>query len=338
MSSQEYSVLTQADVDHFMQYGWLKLSNCFSRETAASKTSTLWTRLGMDPSDKSTWNLERPHMPKHNLFQASEFAPKAWGAICDLLGGEANIGDDKRTWNDGFIVNMGTKEGAGKEIPPQKLQGWHVDGDFFVHFLDSPEQALLVIPLFTDIRAGGGGTFLCPPAIPHVAKHLYKNTDGVSPRMVPMAQNPPLGNEQGLYWFNDLAASFPPEAFVEATGVVGDVYLLHPLMLHSASNNMHRDLRIITNPPVSLKEPFNFDRENPGEYNLVEKKTLQALGKDRLEGWRITGPRQKVIPERWKKQEEMKKQELTRLAALKEKADSNGTAQNGINNVAVAAN
>lgn len=39
------------------------------------------------------------------------------------------------------------------------------------------------------------------------------------------------------------------------------------LMVHSASQNSPRISRIISNPPVSLKEPFNFNGENPGEYS-----------------------------------------------------------------------
>ena len=31
-----------------------------------------------------------------------------------------------------------------------------------VHFLDSPEQALLVIPIYSDIKPEGGGTYICP--------------------------------------------------------------------------------------------------------------------------------------------------------------------------------
>lgn len=71
--------------------------------------------------------------------------------------------------------------------------------------------------------------------------------------------------------------------FVELTADVGDVVLLHPLMLHSASKNYLRIPRIITNPPAALKEPFNFDRENPEDYSLVERKTLLALGVDRFQ-------------------------------------------------------
>ena len=54
------------------------------------------------------------------------------------------------------------------------LDGWHNDGDFFVHFLDSPEQALLVIPLWSDIESKGGGTAVCGDGIKHVAKHLVR--------------------------------------------------------------------------------------------------------------------------------------------------------------------
>ena len=62
----------------------------------------------------------------------------------------------------------------GRRAPPEpkQLNGWHVDGDFFVHFLDSREQALLVIPVFEDIALSGGGTMVCPDAISVIARHL----------------------------------------------------------------------------------------------------------------------------------------------------------------------
>lgn len=101
--------------------------------------------------------------------------------------------------------------------------------------------------------------------------------------------------------------------FHEMTGNVGDVILMHPLMVHSASVNSLRIPRIITNPPVSLNAPFNLDRQDPSKYSIVERKTLQELGRDRLEGWAITGARESVIPARLKAQARMKEQELERL-------------------------
>jgi len=135
--------------------------------------------------------------------------------------------------------------------------------------------------------------------------------------MVPRAQNPFFKTEkQDLKFYNDIAAAMPDEAFVEATGSVGDVYLLHPLMMHTASNNQLRQVRVITNPPVSVKEPFCFDREDGG-YSVVERKTLRAVGRERLVGWEVKGERQRIVPERVRVQEEMKRKEAERLERLK---------------------
>jgi hypothetical protein len=99
------------------------------------------------------------------------------------------------------------------------------------------------------------------------------------------------------------------------TGEVGDVYLLHPLMVHSASHNALRIPRVITNPPVALEEPFRFDPRNR-ELSLVEQKTLKELGRPGgLAGWRIDGEREGFVPRRIQIQEEMRQKELERLAS-----------------------
>lgn len=258
----------------------------------------------------------RVNMPIQKYFPASTIAPKAWSGICELLGGEHRVNDSVSNWKDSFIVNLGTPQGAGKYIKPQDLRGWHVDGDFFVHYLDSPEQALLVVPLWSDIVPNGGGTVICPAAIPIIAKHLYDNPEGVSPRMTPRAKNPTFASEgSDLSFFNNIAKQMPDEAFIEVTGEVGDVYLLHPLMLHSSSNNTLRKVRIITNPPVSVKEPFCFNRAD-GQYSIVEQKTLKALEKERLEGWKMAAERQRLVSDGAKMKAELKRLEDERLAKL----------------------
>jgi len=78
---------------------------------------------------------------------------------------------------------------------------------------------------------------------------------------------------EGRDFWTELArnpAKAGDESFFEATGQVGDVYLLHSFMLHSASKNLLRNHRIITNSPVSLKEPFVLigrTRESIGWWN-----------------------------------------------------------------------
>ncbi|KAJ5107350.1 hypothetical protein N7456_004025 [Penicillium angulare] len=308
MPSDPKYKLSPEQIAHFMQYGYVRVPRCFSREKAAAWTADVWTRLGFSPTDKSTWVTECTHMPEHKEEHVKTFAPKAWAAICELLGGEDRIEEDSATWNDAFIVNLGTPESEGKWPHPSELEGWHVDGDFFIHFLDSPEQGLLVIPLFNDIQEHGGGTMICADSVTNAICFKYDNPRGVSPYMVPRGWKLRKPKEDFYDTVLDKCHDFH-----EMTGNVGDVILLHPLMMHSQSVNSLRVPRIITNPPVSLNEPFNFDRNHSHEFSIVEKKTLQDLGKDRLRGWRIKGGRDSVVPERLEEQDKMKEQELGRL-------------------------
>jgi DNA polymerase IIIc chi subunit len=52
---EEQYRLSPEQIEHFVQHGWIKLSNCFTQEQAADLQKNLWTRLGMDPDDISTW-------------------------------------------------------------------------------------------------------------------------------------------------------------------------------------------------------------------------------------------------------------------------------------------
>jgi hypothetical protein len=131
--------------------------------------------------------------------------------------------------------------------------------------------------------------------------------------MTPKNQDPHVApTADGLSFFNNSIQRC--SHFVEATGAVGDVYLLHPLMMHTASRNVLRVPRVITNPPVSLRSPFRFDRRDGTPYSLVECKTLKALGRtDGLNDWKIVGNRGIVVPEREHIQMRMKAMELKRL-------------------------
>jgi len=238
-------------------------------------------------------------MPFHRRESAKVMAPKAWEAICELLGGEEIISPTCVNWGDSIIANLGSKRWETEGIAPKDLDNWHVDGDFFRHFLDSPEQALLVIPLFSDIKPRGGGTYISPDGIGKVAKYLLDHPEGTYPQ-----------SYQDGFPFKDLIPEC--EQFVEVTGQKGDVFLLHPLMLHSASKNHLRFPRFITNPPVSILRPFNFNRENPDDFTLVELKTLKALGVDRVD-FKPTHPYERVTPRRLLVQNKMLDEEIERL-------------------------
>lgn len=161
LQHQKFEVLDEGQVASFMKYGFLRIPQAISPDKCDWWTRDVWHRLGFDPNDKSTWTTERTHMSKHHAVSAREIAPKAWAAICELCGGEDRIYPGVDMWTDAFIVNSGSPETEGKTVSPKELEDWHVDGDFFVHFLDSPEQGLLVIPCWSDVDENGGATWIC---------------------------------------------------------------------------------------------------------------------------------------------------------------------------------
>jgi Phytanoyl-CoA dioxygenase (PhyH) len=254
--------LSQGDLDHFMEHGYVIIHDCFNDRQTEWMLRDIWTRLNVSLQDQSQWN-GKVHLPNHRETAVANFAPKAWGAICELLGGEEKIGEKGRCWSDSIIANFGGNNFTEESYPrsPFELDNWHVDGDYFLHFLDSPEQALLVIPIFSEeIKKKGGGTFIAPESISIVAKILAQNPKGLEPES---------------FDFKGIAKQC--SSFVELTGRAGDVILLHPLMLHSAAPNLLKIPRFITNPPVDIKEPFRFDKPYE-ELSIVERKTLKSLG------------------------------------------------------------
>jgi hypothetical protein len=266
--------LTDEQIQHFIEHGFIQLTDCFPRDFAYQWTEAAFPRLGYDPNDPATWEKPIVHMPTEDFISVLEFAPKAWHAMAQLLGGEDRMQDNLR-WGNGFIVNFSL--GADREwVPPSpEAGGWHKDGDFFWHFLDSPEQGLLVIVIWRDIAPQGGGTFMAPDSIGHVARYLLENREGVHP-------------------FEGKFGDFITECndFREATGKAGDVILMHPYMLHASSQNHSGKARFITNPPVALKEPMNFNRENPADFSPVERAVLHSLGVERLD-YEIVGERRR---------------------------------------------
>ena len=138
-----------------MWHGFVHLKNTFTEEKAKKWMSDMWTRLGLSP-ETPHWPIERCNMATHRSEDVKDFAPKLWDAMCDLLGGPDKICGGGSSWGHGLIVNLGDVEGCTEWLEPTELDGWHVDGDFFTHFLDSPEQALLVVPMFTDVEKEQG--------------------------------------------------------------------------------------------------------------------------------------------------------------------------------------
>ncbi len=299
MATKTDNTLTQAEINHFIEKGHIILRDCFPRELAAEWREFAYKRLGYAPDsslqDALASGLLQPrmHLPSMNRVPIKAVAPRAWRAICELLGGEARIGTSEPSWGDGFIINFALGADSPWQPPSPEIGGWHKDGDFFRHFLDSPEQGLLTIVVWSDIYPKSGGTFVACDSVQHVARRLYEHPEGLLP--------------SGFGGLIDKC-----EDFVEITGQAGDVVLLHPFILHAASQNPSGRARFITNPPVHLKEPMNFNRENPDDFSPVELGVLHGLEKKRLD-FKPTVPRERLVPERIKRQQKMLEEQKRRL-------------------------
>ncbi|OCH88280.1 hypothetical protein OBBRIDRAFT_96845 [Obba rivulosa] len=304
MATKEFKHLTPEQREHFLEHGWVKIPKAVLEEHLTRFTENVWVRLGYDPDDKSTWQKEKIHMPRHREVPTKDFMPKAWGAMCELLGGEDRIDTSLfESCGDSLIVNLGAEEWMDHDIAPKDLGNWHIDGDWFTHFLDSGEQGLTVIVLFNDIGPRAGGTYIAPDGIKNVVQWLYEHPEGVDS----FSQDPDGSRS--------VCSAQSCKEFIELTGEAGDVILLHPFMPHSASKNYLRIPRFITNPPVTLKEPLNFNRSDPADYSLVELKILKTLGVDSLPDWRIKNERKRFTPRTRAGKDAMIIEEVERMKA-----------------------
>lgn len=291
--------LTDEQAEHFLQRGFVTVRSAFNPADARQWLDDAWIRIGYDRNDPESWAEKRIHLSARSRVDARTFAPAAWRAAVDLAGGEERV--LPWHWGDGFIANLGVGADVPWRPPSPAVGGWHKDGDFFRHFLDSPEQALLSLVLWTDMLPRGGGTFVAADSVPVVARFLAEHPEGVLPGDFPYAE---------------LIAQC--RDFVEMTGKAGDVVLLHPYALHATSQNVLGVCRIITNPPLALREPMNFSRPNASDFSLVEHAVLRGLGVDRLD-FVPAAPREDLVPERVRRQRARQAAEDIRLADAERK-------------------
>ncbi|MCC7361718.1 MAG: phytanoyl-CoA dioxygenase family protein [Anaerolineales bacterium] len=285
-----YRELTDAQAQSFLDNGYLLVTDCLAQDVAQRWIANAYTRLNYSPSDPSTWVKDIVWMDHNEQMPVAQLAPRAWNAILDVVGGVERLEPtvlekgqghfssiNSFNWSDAFIVNFNRGADRPWQPPSAASPGWHVDGAYFRHFLDSREQALLTIVLWSDMRHQGGGTFIAPDSVRVVARFLAAHPEGVPPNEFPYA---------------DLVGQCA--RFEEVTGRAGDFLILHPFMLHASSQNVLGLPRFMSNPPIVLKEHLNFNRDNPEDFSLLERATLRYLGRERLD-FRPTHARQAAL-------------------------------------------
>jgi hypothetical protein len=248
-------VLKPWQVEQFVEEGYTLLKEAFSVETAAAVRAGVFRELGLKEDEPSGWTKGFISLQKdfEGAPYSQAYTPQVKGAFDQLMGAGRWVPWEGLGW---WPVTF-----PGFHSGPWKPGGWHVDGQHFQHRVDSPDQGLLPLFIFSEIQPGWGGTAVVPGSHRWVARRLKAaGPEGMDPHV--------LAKE---------CEALPKPRVMEATGLPGDVLLLHPMIIHAGSSNNGKTPRVACNPCFGLKEPMNLSRANPAGYSPVERAIVEAI-------------------------------------------------------------
>jgi hypothetical protein len=256
--------LTSAQIEQFVVAGYCVLRAAFTPAQAAAARAEVWRRMeekaAIREDDPATWpeayDIEE-HLTHPAVLEC--FTDRLAAAVEQLTGPGRWRGE--RRW--GFWpVNFSYLADRPYDVPDF---GWHVDGNWFRHTLDCPNQGLLVIGLFSDVEPGWGGTVLSLGSHRQTARVLAAHPAGLHHRtLFSKVLAEPLGN----FW--------------EATGCAGDVVLAHPFMFHARGIKQGGPPRMISNTEAGLRHPLRVSPRDRDVAAPVELAIHRALAEPPL--------------------------------------------------------
>jgi len=280
----QMEMLGREDALHFIDKGYVVIRQAFSREMATEICEHAWQafheQYDIDRDDPSTWDKRFDGKRFDGYLTTSGSgqqyhlrteAPRAFHAQVDVAGDVQRLheGDDL-SWNDASIANLGVRDDPDWQPAGVRRTGWHKDGWHFRHFLDSPEQGLLTVPIYSDIAPKSGGMHIAADSVGPVARLMATHPEGLHPDSIQGSGYLVPGLLEQCHEFEELL------------GESGDMIIVHPYALHRACPNPSAVPRFIANKSPMLSEPMRFDRSSD-HYSLVELAVLKALRANRLD-------------------------------------------------------
>lgn len=212
------------------------------------------------PDDPDTWPCPRFHVLGDGVRPLAEISARLWEAITQLLGGEERVAT--QAVGEHLVLNL--YEDRGCAFPTPRTRGWHLDAPRPDMRVDNLTNGLVGILLLDDVASGQGATCVLPESIPHVA------------RAIASAEGVDFVDRAGAGAASPAIAARCTE-IVELTGRAGDVFLLHPLMLHTGSPNDAGRVRWMSNPVIHTVEALSFREPR----SPVEEAIARAIRTDR---------------------------------------------------------
>lgn len=234
--------LTAAQVQTFIQDGFVKVGNAFSTELAEQCRNELWAEIGLSPGRLESWTrpVVRVSSKATRPFVEAANTPRLHRAYDQLVGEGRWIAPQGLGT---FPIRFPSPETPGDD-------GWHVD----MSFGDSPDfmewrvnvkssgRALLMLFLFSDVGPDDAPTRIRTGSHAIIAREL-----------LPCGE---AGRSLRELSANGYASTADCEVEL-AAGAAGTVYLCHPFLVHAAQPHRGTRPRFMAQPPLLPKVEFD---------------------------------------------------------------------------------
>lgn len=243
MHAFDPSGLSPAQIDHFIDRGYVRLDDAFGVELARQGRDQLWAAMALSSDRPEGWTrpVVRVNFMSGPAFAAAANTPRLHAAYDALAGSGRWVAP---TGLGTFPIRF-----PGADDPGDA--GWHVDMSFgtdnpdFMEWrvnVKSSGRALLMLFLFSDVGPADAPTRLRVGSHAQIARQLLPH------------------GETGLTLGELAADGFASTAHCEealAMGPAGTVYLCHPFLVHAAQPHRGTSPRFMAQPALVPKGEFD---------------------------------------------------------------------------------
>jgi hypothetical protein len=230
------------DVDGFVRDGFVKLEQAAPRAVADAARALLWQQLGLSPDDPASWT--QPVVWAADMSGAGPFgeiaaSPRLGQALDQICGAGGWL-------PRGSLGNIPVRFPLAPTVDDR---GWHID-------LNTPQpdgswavsgrpHTVLLLTLLSEVTVDDAPTRI--RAGSHRDAAAVLSEDGLD------------AVEAGAL----VDAASAPRSVRLATGLPGDMYIVHPFTVHAADQHRGAIPRFMAQAPVMLSTPLGPTSESP---------------------------------------------------------------------------
>ena len=173
-------MLTHEQREQFLAEGHIVIKGAFPREDSLRWVHEECARAGYDVDDPQTWRkgYERMDLTRHEPL--ADYAPAAWEASCDLMGGDRPGQEPARHLAVRHELQAGGGPAVSAALRPVAGAGTRTAGISGTSWTARSRGfwASRCSPTFCP---QGGATFLAVDSVPVIARYLAAHPEGVGP-------------------------------------------------------------------------------------------------------------------------------------------------------------